>query len=589
MAIPQAWLQELKARVPMPELVGRHVRLKRAGRNWVALCPFHNDSTPSFTVFEGDDPHYHCFGCGEHGDAIAFLTKTRNMRFEEAVSMLASEVGMEVPTASPEAAAVARKQQSIYDLLEAAARDFQRRLRLPEGARALAYLRGRGLTDDTIYSWGLGWAGSGGTLDVLRKEGATDSELAEAGLARLDEDSGRVSGFFFNRVIFPIRDRRGRIISFGGRILGDGQPKYLNGPETSVFSKRRTLFGLDRAREAGRAGTEVMAVEGYMDVIVLHQAGFVGAVAPLGTSLTSEHLGELWKLSPSPALCFDADAAGGLAVRRALDLALPLITPERTLSLVTLPTGMDPDETVSTMGSEAFQAHLAAPRPMVDALFDTLHSGRDLSTPERKAAFRALLGDAAGQIKNRTLANEYRRALLSRFFQTGSRSGMPREGAMPGPEVWIAERARLITALVLRYPEALAEVEADYIGLDLPHPWGNMRAAIFEAADAVEGLSADQLQERLKAVGLGGIVQIALANRPTSLPLAVNPKASLRDALVCFRTLARTMTYGAIQEQIREAIESCVASPNKDAQTRLALLADEGNIWLRREELLGVN
>src|SRR5271157_3741726 len=308
MPLPAGFLDELRARTPLPALIGRRVKLARSGRQWKGCCPFHNEKTPSFYVY---DDHYHCFGCGKHGDAVTFVMESEGATFPDAVAMLAAEAGLEVPKPSPEAAEADRHRATLADVLEAASRSYQRRLFLPEGRAALDYLRGRGLSEETIRRFGLGWSGEGrGALAAeLARDGIEAPLLAEAGLMRLAEDDRPAADLFFNRVMFPIRDRRGRIVSFGGRTLGDGQPKYVNGPETPLFSKRRTLYGLDLATAGVRVGATLVAVEGYMDVIALHQAGFAGAVAPLGTALTEEQLAAMWRLSPAPVLCFDGDAA----------------------------------------------------------------------------------------------------------------------------------------------------------------------------------------------------------------------------------------------------------------------------------------
>jgi DNA primase len=359
MALSPAFLEELRARTPLAAVVGRRVKLARSGRQMKGCCPFHNEKTPSFYVY---DDGYHCFGCGAHGDAIGFVMQSQGAGFMEAVEQLAAEAGLEVPKPTPEAAEAERRAHDLGAVLQAAQASYQRRLALPEGRHALAYLRERGLTEATIQRFGLGWSGEGrGALTAdLARDGITQDQLVEAGLMRRDDETGRTYDLFFNRVMFPIRDRRGRVISFGGRILGDGQPKYVNGPETALFSKRRNLYALDLAREAVRGGAALVVVEGYMDVIALHQAGFGGAVAPLGTALTEEQMEELWRLSPSPVVCFDGDAAGARAAARAADLALPMLAPDRTLLLAALPVGEDPDTLVRGQGAPGFQAILRA-------------------------------------------------------------------------------------------------------------------------------------------------------------------------------------------------------------------------------------
>ena len=350
-------------------MIGRTVKLTRSSRDWKGCCPFHGEKTPSFYVY---DDHYHCFGCGEHGDVITFVMKTTGASFMEAVEELARQAGMQVPKPTPQAAEAEARRAGLSDVLEAAGRQYQAWLAAPEGRAALDYLRGRGLTDATIRKFGLGWSGEGrGALaTALRGQNIKPDQLIEAGLMK-QGDHGAVD-MFFGRVMFPIRDKRGAMLSFGGRIMGDGQPKYVNGPETPVFSKRRSLYGLNFARETVRKGAQLIVVEGYMDVIALSQAGFGGAVAPLGTALTEEHLEEIWKLSPEPVICFDGDAAGQRAALKTVELALAHLTPERSLRLLRLPAKDDPDSLIRRGGAAAFQAELDKAQPLSAALYDML-------------------------------------------------------------------------------------------------------------------------------------------------------------------------------------------------------------------------
>src|ERR1700712_4808636 len=327
MSLPPSFTDELRTRTPLPSVIGRRVRLARSGKQWKGCCPFHGEKSPSFYVYED---HYHCFGCGAHGDAITFIMQSQGLAFMEAIGQLAAEAGLEVPKATPEAAEAERRRLDVVGVLEAVQAHYQRRLALPEGRTARDYLLGRGLTQGTIDRFGIGWAGDRGALTAdLSREGIDIEQLANAGLIRRDEETGRTFELFSQRVMFPIQDRRGKIISFGGRILGTGQPKYGNGPETAVFSKRRNLYGLNLARDGVRNGGTLIVVEGYMDVIASAQAGFTAAVATLGTALTNEQLDELWRVSPCPVLCFDGDAAGARAASRAMELALPMMTSER--------------------------------------------------------------------------------------------------------------------------------------------------------------------------------------------------------------------------------------------------------------------
>ena len=531
MALPPNFLDELRARTPLPAVIGRRVRLTRSGRNWKGNCPFHGEKTPSFYVY---DDHFHCFGCGAHGDAIGFVMQSQGAGFMEAVEQLATEAGLDVPKPTPEAAEAERERHTLISVLQAAEAAYIRRLHLPEGRVALEYLRGRGLTDETIERFGLGWSGEGrGALTAdLARDGITQDQLVESGLMRRDEDSGRAYDLFFNRVMFPIRDRRGRTISFGGRIMGDGQPKYVNGPETPLFSKRRNLYGLDLARDGVRKGATLVVVEGYMDVIALAQAGFGAAVAPLGTALTEEQMEELWHLSPMPVLCFDGDAAGARAAARAAEMALPLLASNRTLKLATLPAKEDPDSLVRRQGKAGFDALLDAAAPLADALFDMLREAGGDATPELRAAFRTRLEEAAKRIPDKSLASEYRSALLDKFFASRRRTanGRPTKGFAPQPRGRVAprphpaldittlERGRILTAILIRHPSLLHDVDHAYADLDLAGPQARVRNALREWASHADRLDSAGLMDHLSSAGLSADVEQVMAPVPVPLP-----------------------------------------------------------------------
>ncbi|MCB4823629.1 DNA primase [Roseicella aerolata] len=552
MALPPAFLDELRARTPLQGLIGRKTRLARNGRQWKGCCPFHNEKTPSFYVY---DDHFHCFGCGAHGDAITFLMRAEGASFPEAVERLASEAGMEVPKPTPQAAARERRARDLYGVLAAAEAAYRRRLFLPEGRAALDYLRRRGLSEETIARFGLGWSGEGrGALAAeLKPEGIEPAQLVAAGLMKPrdpDRPEAGLSDMFFGRVMFPIRDRRGRTISFGGRILGDGQPKYVNGPETELFHKRRGLYGLDAAREGAFRGAPVLVVEGYMDVIALHQAGFTGAVAPLGTALTPEQMELIWQLTPEPLLCFDGDAAGARAAARAAEIALPLLSPERSLKLATLTGGEDPDTLIRKGGPKAFQPVLDGAKPLSVALYDLLTEGKPAGTPEQRAAMRGRLEEAARRIPDKVLSGEYRRALLDRFFEANRRPmsgpgarrapwpgrgerpigipGLPRP-PIDQPAIRL-ERARNILAILLRHPILLPEVEEALVALDLPAGDCQALRAVMLAwfADA-EALDSGSLTGHLARCGMGNAV--TWVTRANGLCAAAQPEAQPKEAL----------------------------------------------------------
>ena len=582
MALPPQFLDELRARTPMHALVGRKVRLAKSGRQWKGCCPFHGEKTPSFYVY---DDGFHCFGCGAHGDAITFVMRADGASFIEAVERLAGEAGLAVPKPTPEIAAREARARDLHGVLDAALAAFTRRLHLPEGRPALDYLRRRRLTDETIARFGLGWSGAGrGALAAdLRDLGIEPAQLIEAGLMQERDQGGeqRAVDLFYNRVMFPIRDRRGRTISFGGRILGDGQPKYVNGPETPLFSKRRQLYGLDLAREGVFRGARLVAVEGYMDVIALHQAGFSGAVAPLGTALTTEQLEALWAVSPEPVLCFDGDAAGARAAARAAEAALPLLTPERTLRLATLPAGEDPDTLIVKQGQGAFAAVLDAAQPLGEALYNLLAEGRALITPEDRAGFRARLAEAANSIADKSLASEYRRALLDRFFAAG-RPGRGRPGTAPPRAIARpvpgansrANQARALLACLLNHPWFLAEVEEALSLLDLPEgPAAQLRDALLQGLAAETPLDRAALHAQLKLSEAGPAVDWAL--RAPALPVGAGAEAQPAEVAECFwHFFSRLRGDEALLADLSAARHEAERAPTEEAVRRVALLKE---------------
>lgn len=582
MALPAAFLDELRARTPLAAVIGRRVKLARSGRQWKGCCPFHGEKTPSFYVY---DDHYHCFGCGAHGDAITFVMQSQGAGFTEAVEQLAAEAGLDVPKPSPQAAEAERRRLDLHGVLEAAAAAFQRRLFLAEGRAGLDYLRGRGLSDETIRRFGLGWSGEGrGSLIAeLGREGIGPDLLAEAGLLRPADPGARPAELFFGRVMFPIRDRRGRVISFGGRLLGDGHPKYVNGPETALFSKRRNLYALDLARAGVRAGRRLVVVEGYMDVIALHQAGEDGAVAPLGTALTEEQLGELWHLHPEPVLCFDGDAAGARAAARAAAVALPLLAPDRTLRLATLPAGEDPDTLVRRQGAGGFRAVIEAARPLADALYDLLREETGAPrSPEQRAAFRARLEAAARQIPDKALAGEYRAALLERYFAERPGRGARRGRLAPAPvhvpprpplspDASGAERSRCLVAILLRHPALLRDVEDAFAGLELSGGLARLRAAMLQWSDASEALDSAALMNHLTETGLAAEAAQALSAVPYPLPACASAAAMPAEAEAGWWHIFGLMHRLRLEEEVAAASRDFATRPD-EAQRRLIAL-----------------
>ncbi|MCE8033520.1 DNA primase [Halomonas sp. MCCC 1A11057] len=400
--IPQRFIDDLLARVDVVEVVGERVQLKKAGRNYSGLCPFHQEKTPSFTV-SADKQFYHCFGCGAHGNALRFLMEYDKLRFPEAVEQLASRLGLEVPREGaddPRAQARERKRQEGVNLLELSASFFRERLKMPEGQPARDYLVRRGLSEEVQRDFGIGYAPD--DWEALKRHlsarGIAEAVQVEYGLLVQREESGRTYDRFRDRVMFPIRDVRGRTIAFGGRVLGDAKPKYLNSPETPVFHKGRELYGLFEARQANPRLERVVIVEGYMDVVALAQFGIRNAVATLGTSTSEEHLARLFRMVNEVVFCFDGDKAGRQAASRALETVLPQMIDGREARFLFLPEGEDPDTLVRREGPEAFEDRVTCASPLSEFLFDQASRGRDLSRVEERERFASQVLKAAQRL-----------------------------------------------------------------------------------------------------------------------------------------------------------------------------------------------
>ncbi|WP_313563041.1 DNA primase, partial [Diaphorobacter nitroreducens] len=388
-SIPQSFIQELLARVDVVDVVGRYVQLKKSGANFMGLCPFHGEKSPSFSVSPSKQ-FFHCFGCGKNGNAIGFLMDHAGMGFREAVQDLAQQIGMQVPddeNTSPQdrerAAAQRQKQATLTDVLEKAGDAWRRHLR--ESPRAVQYFKGRGVSGQVAKRYGLGYAPEGwrGLASVFPEY---DSPLLEeSGLVIVNEEDGKRYDRFRDRVMFPIRNVKGECIGFGGRVLGDDKPKYLNSPETPVFHKGRELYGLYEARNAIREHGYALVTEGYMDVVALAQLGFPNAVATLGTACTPEHVHKLFRFTDTVVFSFDGDAAGRRAARKALDGALPYASDTRSVKFLFLPAEHDPDSFVRAYGPEAFARHVGDAVPLSRFLLEAAREGCDLGTAEGRA------------------------------------------------------------------------------------------------------------------------------------------------------------------------------------------------------------
>ncbi len=415
MTLSPQWLDELRARTTLSAVIAPSVKLIKAGREFKACCPFHNEKTPSFTVND-EKGFYHCFGCGAHGDAIRFLTDHRGLQFMDAVKELAGKAGMDVPAPDPRDRDRQERSAGLHDVMAAAQKWFADQLNGVDGGEARAYLTGRGIDGKVVERFGIGLAPDArGKLKAALKDLGED-RLVETGMLIQPEESGKDSyDRFRGRIMFPVRDQRGRVIAFGGRILGAGEPKYLNSPDTPLFDKGRTLYNIDRAGPASRQARRLIVVEGYMDVIALDRAGIAEVVAPNGTAVTEAQLERMWRLDGQPICCFDGDAAGQKAAVRAAQRALPHLGPERTLRFVALLSGQDPDDIVRTGGREAIEALLAAPEPLVERLWRHEVEALPLDTPEARAGLKQRLMEHTQAIGDPNVRMLYRDEWLRRF------------------------------------------------------------------------------------------------------------------------------------------------------------------------------
>lgn len=402
--IPQAFIDDLLERVDIVEVIDRRVPLKKSGRNYSARCPFHDEKTPSFSV-SPDKQFFYCFGCGAGGNAIGFVMDYDRVDFPQAVETLATLAGLEVPReAQPEQAVQQQRQQrDLYQILEATARFYREQLRHhPQAQRAVDYLKRRGVTGAIARDFGIGYAPPGWD-NLLQALGANEHErklLLDSGMLVLKEDENKCYDRFRDRVMFPILDSRGRVIAFGGRVLNDDKPKYLNSPETAIFHKGRELYGLFQARKAVRHLQRLVVVEGYMDVVALTQFGIPYAVATLGTATSTEHLQKIFRHCAEVIFCFDGDNAGRQAARRALEAALPAMEDGRSARFLFLPEGEDPDSLVRAQGSAAFEQLLTTAQPLADYLFDSVADDLDINSLEGRARLSKLAAPLIGKVPN---------------------------------------------------------------------------------------------------------------------------------------------------------------------------------------------
>jgi DNA primase len=527
MKFPPEFLDEIRARLPVSEVAGTKVKLRKEGREWRGLSPFTAEKTPSFFVND-QKGFFHDFSSGKHGDAFAFLMETEGLTFPEAVERLAGMAGLPMPRPSSAEAAQDKKRATLIDVVAMAVRLFEANLQGPVGAKARGYLADRGLGAPVQQRFGLGYA-SGERFalrDALAAQGAGVEAMIEAGLLVHGQDIAVPYDRFRDRVMFPIHDRSGRVIAFGGRAMEAGaKAKYLNSPETALFHKGALLFNHHRARKAAHEAGAIIVVEGYIDAIATSEAGFPNVVAPLGTALTPDQCALLWAMATEPILCFDGDGAGRRAAFRAIETALPLIGAGKSLRFALLPEGQDPDDLIRLSGPAAIAEHLNGAKPLADMLFMRETDGERFDTPEQRAALERRLGEAVTKIADETLRRHYHADMkrrLSAFFgeepgrpargDTGARAGFgPRRGgSFPprGPRVGLKE-APLAPQTKLARKAPLPAREIMILSIALSHP--ALVESYCEELAATEfiGAGASKLRDALLAAPAGAMASPA--------------------------------------------------------------------------------
>ena len=597
MRFSQNFLDEIRDRIPISSVIGARVSWDKRKTNtsrgdWWACCPFHGENTPSFHC-EDQKGRYHCFGCGVSGDHFRFLTELDGLPFPEAVERIADMAGVPMPARDPEAEAREEKRATLYDVMEMASAYFAEKLQSADGAKARAYLRERGLTSATQARFGMGYApdSRNALKEHLANRGVEKEKIEACGLVVFGPDIAVSYDRFRDRIMFPIANPRGKVIAFGGRALSPDVPaKYLNSPETELFHKSNVLYNLGPAREAARKAGTLIAVEGYMDVIALAQAGFDNAVAPLGTALTERQVELLWRVSNEPVLCFDGDQAGMKAAWRAADLVLPLIGPGKSVRFALLPEGQDPDDLIRQSGAEAFGSVVGQARPLADLLWMRETASGVFDTPERRAELEKVLRNLVYQIKDESVRRHYQQDMRDRiqaYFgsrndrkrgqQTGrsnsqskgrlavsdslARSALVKKsgGVMPAREAAILVALVHHPALIDEYFESVETFEAKHPELQRLH------GAVL---DAVAHNEASEPGAIIAVIERHGHLEswqraLALVERTRTWPVLAG--AALDDARDAFsQALHLHRTAGALHRELKAAEAALANDPTEE-------------------------
>lgn len=611
----QKFLDELRSRISIADVVGTKVKLTKRGREYLGLCPFHNEKTPSFTVNESKG-FYHCFGCGAHGDIVKFEMDANGLPFIDAVKKLADKVGMQLPSWSKESQEQNLKRKSLYEIMDIACAFFEKNLRMPVGAQGLAYFKEkRGLSDETIKKFRLGFApNNNGLKALLSSKGVSEHDMAELGLIAVPEDKNRSShDFFRERVMIPIIDKQGNVIAFGGRIMDNSQPKYLNSPETPIFNKRRILYNMNNAREPAYGSKRLIICEGYMDVIALDCFNFNYAVAPLGTALTEEQIIEAWRVCNTPTLCFDGDGAGIKAAIRSIDRVLPILKAGYSVNYIFLKEKKDPDELLRSLGAPIFEQYLQRAKPLVDILWHKCKMNKDMDTPEQKALIEKETFDEVAKIKDDQIRNYYTQEMKKRIYYTFGKGSIykntptpnnnePTQVNNPPKTAYKARRIKqentsvyhfvkkpplndlvirgIISAMLL-YPELIEKYEEKLTAFEINDSrMAKVLAEIIEINQEDEHLDSETLIEKLKlnfAAEIGDLWEINMyKSQKSTLP---GLKAEIDNGLL-------EIQLKQIDAELKECMSLMTQQPENSADiyARYQQLLKERNTLILAKE-----
>lgn len=614
MSIPPRFFDDLRARLTLSDVIGKRIRVTRAGREYKACCPFHKENTPSFTINDAKQ-FYHCFGCGAHGDAIKFVMEHDNQEFMQAVEILAAEAGMQVPQMSPKEAVKAEKQKTLYDLLEETAGWFQTQLFHPENAEILDYINKRGLSEDMIRAFRIGFAPDNfdSLKEHLKSLTYTEDQMLAAGVLKKSNRDAKTYSFFRGRIITPVKDMRGRIVAFGGRILPDHMrppergdftpPKYINSGENEVFHKSRVLYGGDIARGAAGQGKPVIVTEGYFDVIACHQAGFTGAVAPMGTALTEEQILMLWKMIPAdagdvrePVLCFDGDNAGRRAAERACKLILPMLEAGRSARFAFLPDGEDPDSLIKNAGAKAFQGVLNTAQPFFEFLWAGHTAGRSFKTPDSRAALVKALNKDIAEIKDGEVQRHYHSLIKDRiyksFYHKQAQRGSSQNKAplLPGrlrsPQANAQMvKVRILLACILNYPELYEDWEEEFGRLEISDSRLEMlRQAIIHVFHANQGLDSKALQRQIKDGNCAEQLDDILSSRTYIHAKFCAPGQDPAEVKEKWQRLLKEIQSGTVKGEIQKGWKHAFQNADEQEENRLRTLLDQNGIMREASE-----